>query len=829
MIGLLETLDRDERITLDAVQYILKTAKTVLRAEANVSTVGSPVVVFGDLHGQLSDLKRSLSLVQSDVKNPKASMSGDSINSLTTKSSLLFLGNYVNHGAHSCELMLTVLTLKILKPDRVFLLRGNHECDDMCKLHGFHDECSAKYGAPIFEEFLRVFRALPVAAIIDTGTERPPMLALHGGLSPALETIAQIAALDCDLDPPEKDSPLSDLLWSDPMSDIEDARLASKRRDMSRQLPSPSLDCEFDEPSTHYFEWEANQARSCGVTFGSGALATFLNANGLHCIIRGHQPIEGGYRCHFTSFVGDPDESDLGGPIAPTVITKVAEECVLNMLRTALQRCARPGSIITVFSATNYRAHGNDAAILLVGWKDLPLSTRVVDLDGFVHAVVYKHEPSPPPDSYAQRYDKLFADILTTCPYIPHSAADCVRFALRMGARQSLGSDQGVGSHFHTVAESSRTEELHPRAAAFAVRMKAASAATLSASPRHNDSLRKGLDPKLSQAFSTDELMIIEQLFKLLDLKRDEKIDLEELASCATVEDLDHQLSAETFAKGQAHRLDFPEIRQAMVILDADGDGFIDFKDFVEFAARLKAHRSRIPEKAVFWYEEKATKHEPEDLQQQVGQVREVQMTPIGSRRHDPDEAEAQENGNGHLTPMIDVGTSLTPMPDAGTPVLPPPTRAPYMENEEDLPDSLAKRLASAVSSWPFSAEAAQTVRSSLPPDTAIFGADEYIPKPNNLQLPAGLNPDGLSLGDFEGKRVLVKTSKISESVLLQASVLTELTLLRSLKDPNIVQFAGAFHQTSSAGPYERASTSISVMMELAEAGALREVIDQGY
>lgn len=69
-----------------------------------------PVKIVGDTHGQYSDLIR---LFQ---------MSG-----LPPSSNYLFLGDYVDRGKQSLETMLLLLCYKIKYPETFFLLRGNHE------------------------------------------------------------------------------------------------------------------------------------------------------------------------------------------------------------------------------------------------------------------------------------------------------------------------------------------------------------------------------------------------------------------------------------------------------------------------------------------------------------------------------------------------------------------------------------------------------------------------------------------------------------------------------------------------------------------------------
>lgn len=164
----------------------------------DLSSENAPVCIFGDIHGEYRDLRRFTNLMAIE----QATQSG---------MKFLFLGDYVDRGPHPVEVVAYLFALKVIHPNSIFMLSGNHEHSnylsmrdpggtyrlykDIIKLFG-----KAK-GKDVYSAMVAAFGVLPWAATIDG-----EIFCSHGGF-PRYNSREELAAT---LDRMRTQSPLVD-------------------------------------------------------------------------------------------------------------------------------------------------------------------------------------------------------------------------------------------------------------------------------------------------------------------------------------------------------------------------------------------------------------------------------------------------------------------------------------------------------------------------------------------------------------------------------------------------------------------------------------------
>ncbi|KAL9125589.1 MAG: hypothetical protein Q9217_005229 [Psora testacea] len=172
----------------------------------------------------------------------------------------IFLGDFVDRGYFSLETLTLLLCLKARYPDRVTLVRGNHESRQITQVYGFYEECQQKYGnASVWKACCQVFDFLVLGAVVDG-----KVLCVHGGLSPEIRTLDQIRVIARAQEIPHEGA-FCDLVWSDP-------------EDVGTWAVSP---------------------RGAGWLFGNKVATEFNHVNGFQLIARAHQLVNEGYKWHF--------------------------------------------------------------------------------------------------------------------------------------------------------------------------------------------------------------------------------------------------------------------------------------------------------------------------------------------------------------------------------------------------------------------------------------------------------------------------------------------------------------------------------------------------
>ncbi len=215
---------------------------------ARLNPIGEALVV-GDLHGDLESLIGIF-----NESNFLQRMDRDS------NASAVFLGDYGDRGIFSAEVFYTILSLKLLGPQQVILMRGNHEGpeDLMAHPNDLPEQFQTRFGEGwdgAYRKIHELFSCLYSAVLVEKR-----FLLVHGGLPTQPCTVEDLAYAHAT-HPGQRF--LEDLLWSDPTDSVQNSSA------------SP---------------------RGAGRLFGASMTEEALKRLGVKVMIRGHEPCEDGYR-----------------------------------------------------------------------------------------------------------------------------------------------------------------------------------------------------------------------------------------------------------------------------------------------------------------------------------------------------------------------------------------------------------------------------------------------------------------------------------------------------------------------------------------------------
>ena len=228
------------------ISKLIQETQSIIQKESNLIRLEGEWIVVGDIHGNFEDLLRIFKR-----------------NNFPPDKNYLFLGDYVDRGPQSLEVLLMLFSLKVLYPEKVYLLHGNHEGEYLTSLFNFKNDCVINNFGSIYLEFIECFKYLSLAAIVNNS-----FFCVHGCLCPSLKELKQIE----DIQKPIADDPMSlaeDLLWSDP----------------------GSVNIKEFQPNTRGAGWVCPACK----------VAEFLQKHQLKLLIRSHEYQSQGYLFNFGS------------------------------------------------------------------------------------------------------------------------------------------------------------------------------------------------------------------------------------------------------------------------------------------------------------------------------------------------------------------------------------------------------------------------------------------------------------------------------------------------------------------------------------------------
>ena len=196
----------------------------------NITGGANKILIVADLHGDLNALHSAL--------YKREEFKCDTV---------IFLGDYIDRGPSSLDVLEKLFSMKVAEPDNIILLRGNHELKETNRFEKLFEDL--EYDEALYASINDVFDKMPIGAVISD-----KIFCVHGGIPGAVK-LSEITKEDA-----------YPFVWNDP-SEIDGI---------------------------------GKSPRGLGMrTFGEDVFDEFLQVNGLGRMVRGHSVVEGGFKWWF--------------------------------------------------------------------------------------------------------------------------------------------------------------------------------------------------------------------------------------------------------------------------------------------------------------------------------------------------------------------------------------------------------------------------------------------------------------------------------------------------------------------------------------------------
>lgn len=253
-------------LTGEEIWSICGELQDLYREKPNVVEIPFGNVIFvGDLHGELQS---TLSVQKFIQKYPTHFF--------------VFLGDYADRGPEQIETFNLVMALAISNPERVLMLRGNHESDEVAARYGFYNAVTRTHSFDVYKHYSRVFEVLPIAAYNEEN-----LFACHGGIPEGVTRLDEIQRCN-RRDPNFPDDIIFQMVWNDPQ--------------------------EAD------FKFRPNFRSSRARYYGLSAFNKFTHDINAHMMIRAHEVYPNGYQFFFGGRLVSVFSATYGTRVNPKIV-----------------------------------------------------------------------------------------------------------------------------------------------------------------------------------------------------------------------------------------------------------------------------------------------------------------------------------------------------------------------------------------------------------------------------------------------------------------------------------------------------------------------------